>query len=285
VTNALGKPLSLGLLSHQIPDRIPGNAILPNPVPAIGSASFSSPILPTSGRAYTGLKSLTNDQPENPHSKPEQGKNNLKLLSNPDTATLPLKISLNSDYMITEYLKRGADGAVYEGFKIQDGIVDDGKPLIFKFYHGGEKSHLLNHAQRSYGEIAILKKLSRLEDFDHDELVSVMPKIPGESLFEKISKLFEDGNSKDILRLIERYLELPGNFTDTWGLVHFDVRPQNVIVDTAGEMHLIDFAYTVPLSKNSTEAKQQRLLDGLLARINVGLDEEDKLYKAIDEIV
>jgi hypothetical protein len=282
VTDALGKPLSLGLLGHQIPDRIPGNSILPNPVPAIGSASFSSPILPTSGRAFTGLKSLTNDQPENPQSKSEQGKNNLKLLSNPDTATLPLKISLNSDYMVTEYLKRGAHGAVYEGFKIKDGIVDDSKPLIFKVFSGGSYHHIPIDAYRN--EVQALSILSRLEECDEEQLIVIMDKLPGESLSMKLDGLFKNGpenlseeDDKLIYLLLEKYLNLSSDFIERYNLVHHDIRLDNVIVDDNGELHLIDFASTLPLSKDIRIAKYQRFLDYSKALKDLGIDQSGNL--------
>jgi serine/threonine protein kinase len=195
------------------------------------------------------------------------------LLSNPRSVSLPVIFNLKDrEYTVTEFVAQGSDGAIYGG-SYQDG--DETKEVIFKVYSGGAFYNAPGYPTNQYfkNEKNVLAKLGRLIDQDERNMILVMPKIPGISLNELVRNIRanmskDDEETQKILRgLLEKYLNLPGEFRKKWGMAHMDIHPVNVIVDNDGEMHLIDFAKTEEIKEGEQEYRLISNMDDLYAKI------------------
>jgi serine/threonine protein kinase len=187
---------------------------------------------------------------------------------------------ITKDYTITDFIARGADGAVYEGYD----HVNPQKKLIFKFYIGAFYSFMGYDALKDIflTEVWALKKISRLIDADYRNLVIVQPKIEGITLKEHLSNLV--GNNQDQYdETIKEYLTLAGKFRKQWNFIHGDVRPSNVIVDDTGKMHLIDFGRSRSISLDKLRRSFEEEVDDDIARKAISYDYEWSGFSSFDE--
>ena len=173
------------------------------------------------------------------------------------------------NYALTSFVCRGADGAVYEGY-------DTKNPkdlLIFKCYAGGFYWQLgYDTAKRIFDtEVWVLQRLSRLVNADRENLLSVQPKIEGISLEAYLSIVGLNNNiNKSHTQIKDEYLNLPGEFRKKWNLIHGNVRPSNVIIDSLGNMHLIDFGRSRTISTDERQRYFEEMVDDNLARKAIG---------------
>jgi RIO-like serine/threonine protein kinase len=176
-------------------------------------------------------------------------------------------------YTVTKFIAQGADGAIYEGY-YQVGYKTN--KVIFKAYTDNILfSHSENPKMEYFNnEKNALSKLGRLIDVDENNMMLVMPKISGSTLKEllhqiRTNMIEDDLYSQEILRrLLEKYLRLPKEFREKWGMAHMDIHPLNVMVDDKGDMHLIDFAKTKELKGNVQENGLDSNLDDLYAKLS-----------------
>lgn len=200
----------------------------------------------------------------------DSNQNNIvQSLSNPKTISLPMTLRLNREYTITGFVAQGADGAIYEG---SYQLGDEVKEVVIKIYLSGRFfKHFYPPLESFNNEKFALSKLGRLIEADETNLIVVMPKIKGIPLSEVIQKLrsnvSENDENQQILKgLMSKYLKLPAEFQNKWGLVHMDIHPGNVIVDEDGEMVLIDFSRSKPY-ENGQRDRLRANLDSLYAKL------------------
>ena len=195
------------------------------------------------------------------------------LLSNPRSVSLPMTFNLKDrEYTVTEFIAQGSDGAVYGG---SYQVGDETKEVIFKVYSGGAFYNAPGYPTKKYfnNEKNVLAKLGRLIDQDERNMILVMPKIPGISLHELVRNIRantseDDEETQNILRgLRAKYLKLPAEFRQKWGMAHMDIHPVNVIVDDDDEMHLIDFAKTEEIKGDEQENRVISNMDDLYAKM------------------
>jgi tRNA A-37 threonylcarbamoyl transferase component Bud32 len=178
----------------------------------------------------------------------------------------------NRKYTITNFIAQGADGAIYEGSYQAGGKTNE---VIFKAY----TDHILfshsDNPKMEYfnNEKNALSKLGRLIDVDEKNMMLVMPKISGSTLKELLlqirTNMVDEKKSREMLsHLLEKYLRLPQDFRQKWGMAHMDIHPLNVMVDDKGDMHLIDFAKTKELKGNAQDNGLDSNLDDLYAKLS-----------------
>jgi serine/threonine protein kinase len=234
------------------------------------------PPRPFAGRPLHLASGKPNDNFPHPYDDPVNNDNDL-LLSNPRTVSYPMSLNLeNRKYIITKFIAQGADGAVYDGY-YQDGNKTN--EAIFKVYTGGIFFNHPGNPKMEYfnNEKKALSKLGRLIDVDEKNMILVMHKISGTTLKDMLRKIQtsmteNDQDSQEVLKvLLQKYLRLPRDFRQKWGMAHMDIHPVNVIVDDAGDMHLIDFAKTRELKGNPQDNKLESNLDDLYAKLGAAI--------------
>lgn len=70
-------------------------------------------------------------------------------------------------------------------------------------------------------------------------------------------------------RLVHKYFDLFNQFHEKHGMIHNDIHPNNVIVNSDEELVLIDFGRTVPISNDPITAQAQKDFDTWLAESNI----------------
>jgi RIO-like serine/threonine protein kinase len=160
-------------------------------------------------------------------------------------------------YNISKFISRREEGSVYEGYDEEDVTKT---PVIVKFFEKVKfKMGYLNNEERA------LKRQSRLIKSDRRRYILVSKKINGSSLDTTILTLIQKKEFKKCTSLLKKYVGLPSDFRQKYKLVHGEAEPSNVIVDDDGELHLINFGSTVPISKVISTAKEQFLSDDFVA--------------------
>lgn len=191
-------------------------------------------------------------------------------------------------------------GSVYEGYFTSDKSKE--RIILKAFKHG----HYLRPHQSFLNEAAALEKLSRLLVSDVHNKIVVQKKINGELLGDVLAKCFKIGghnrykalskviSSQEPLsvkisdlfkeiedtfknklaeekyhRLLRKYWYLLDKFHTEFGMIHNDIHPNNVIVNSDEELVLIDFGQTVPISDDPITAQAQKDFDRLLAESNI----------------
>lgn len=192
-------------------------------------------------------------------------------LIEPTWNELPYVIHLGpkkeDEYMVEKYVGRGKQGIVYEGYRTSDPLMN---PVIIKSYLRNDNSE--NHFRN---EEFALEKQSRLIHSDPNHMVLVQTKIEGDTLASKITSLISNDQFAECDVLLDRYLSVPKTLRDRFGLVHNDAHPHNIIVDSNGVFHLIDFGETVPLSNNKRKSAIQVFDDDKLVDVCI------QVYKRI----
>jgi predicted Ser/Thr protein kinase len=238
----------------------------------------NNPVLPP--RPFGGHPlNLQSDKPNLNYPEPYKNfihNGNDHLLSNPKSVTLPMSLNMgNRKYTITKFIAQGSNGAIYEG---SYQVGDKTNEVIFKVYTGGIAYNLQYFLimrksppiiDSFNNEKNALSKLGRLIDVDDKNMILVMPKIAGSTLEDILDDLhsgttYDSLDSQDISKLLlQKYLRLPWEFREKWGLAHMNVHPGHVIVDDNGDMHLIDFSTAKELKEENAGAKNyNRVLSG-----------------------
>lgn len=160
-------------------------------------------------------------------------------------------------YRIAKFLSRRDEGSVYEGYDQED---ESKTPVTLKFFEKLKfRKGYFNNEERA------LTLQSRLIKSDRKRYILVSKKIDGTSLDNTVLELIQKKDFQKCISLLKKYVELPSNFRKKYRLVHGDAEPSNVIVDDAGELHLINFGSTIPISKVVSEAKKQFIDDDFVS--------------------
>lgn len=148
---------------------------------------------------------------------------------------LPAKIKIaKCDFIITRELGRGGYGVAFNGY-VQGVPQDD---LVIKLLFPNKP----NSRESFYNEIIALSKLKRLVLYDASVLVICQKKIKGTPLDLVLGSCQRGSELEKSLSV--KYMNLCQNFYDKYGLIHGDVRPENVIADKNQNLELIDFGMT-----------------------------------------
>ena len=171
-------------------------------------------------------------------------KNNDKILarlSRPGEVKFPTSVTLGkSEYQLTGFVAKGSDGAVY----LAHDVRNPDQPLMVKAMFSSDGSF-----ERERDALLVMKRLVAVDDA---HAIIVQPKIEGTGL----NTLLENTHDKRVLdRLTQDYGQLSQDFYKQWGLIHGDIRPANVIVDSTGKMHLIDYGQTIKAPADAYKAR------------------------------
>ena len=132
----------------------------------------------------------------------------------------------------------------------------DGRPIyhvgnraiVFKIRYRGRLMRLRGFAlpprhdiEKIYGE-ALLREELYLFKGEHGEWVDVIlePWIEGENLEHEVRKIYKKRDWAKLWHLSEAFDELAGRLLAE-PFAHGDLKPENIIVDPMGRLHLIDF--------------------------------------------
>lgn len=122
------------------------------------------------------------------------------------------------------------------------------RAIVFKIRHLGETLRLRCYTQppnrnleRLYGDTLYHEELFLLRGCCGEWVdVVVEPWIEGKNLEKQIRRAATAGEQRELFRLSQAFEELATNLlTEPWA--HGDLKPENIIVDPYGELHLIDF--------------------------------------------
>ena len=145
----------------------------------------------------------------------------------------PTRIAVqDQDYILFRILGKGAYGTAFRA----QSLPDDSIPLVVKIL----KKPIQQLKSELDMESATLDKLGRLIARDAQSGVLVQRYIKGTVLSHALAKM----DASLVPDLKTKYLKLSRDFLDQTGYIHGDVRPANVIVDSEGKLHLIDFGLT-----------------------------------------
>ena len=152
--------------------------------------------------------------------------------------------TLSGRYRIDELLGQGGMSAVY---KATDPNLK--RVVAVKLIH----SHLSSDpsfVQRFEGEAAAVASLRhqnivQVYDFNTDGGIyyMVLEFIPGETLQDRMKRLFEDGRHlsvEDTLKFTLNISDAVG-YAHQRGMVHRDIKPANIMLDVHGQAILMDF--------------------------------------------
>jgi serine/threonine protein kinase len=190
--------------------------------------------------------------------KPKDGRLRLPYL--PDNSLnswgndiLPNIVSVGINrYKISKFSGSGDEGKVFEGYDLSD---PQRESVIIKIFHPRSKN--MDFLISFLNEKRALWYQSRLIQADQKSQIIVSKKIQGKLLDKCINDLMINEEYEKVADLLYKYLDLLPWFRQTYHLVHGDAHPKNVIVDRDGNLHLIDFGFTVRLSNDSAVAKTQ----------------------------
>ena len=160
-----------------------------------------------------------------------------------------MRVSIgDSKFQLNKYLSHGLEGVVYEA----ESITNPGQKLVVKAIFWDQNSFR--------NEQNALRLMDRLVASDSKRMIIVQPRIEGTDL-ETLLKGHISGEAKE--DLLSKYYQLPQAFYNQWGLLHGDIRPANVIVDSNFNVHLIDFGRTIkaPTDKETLDALMKKEMD------------------------
>ena len=167
---------------------------------------------------------------------------------------LPAEIKItNWDFIFTSELGRGGYGVTYNCYV--KGVPQD--QLVIKLLFRSDQQ-----ARESfYNEIVALSRLNRLVVYDASAMVICQKKIVGIPL-DVLLQTCEFGSEFE-RSISVKYMSLAQNFYENYGLIHGDVRPENVIADLNHNLELIDFGMTrsaLILGSNTQSHLEQDIL-------------------------
>ena len=149
---------------------------------------------------------------------------------------------INNRYQIVDLLGRGGFGEVY---RIED-LYEHHKILALKKIR--TKSITKNTINVFKLEFKFLTSLThpnlvKVYNFDvdkeTDELFFTMEYIRGESLYENCKKSFNWENIENFMVQAARAI----SYIHSKGIIHYDIKPDNMLVDETGQLKLMDFGF------------------------------------------
>jgi hypothetical protein len=147
----------------------------------------------------------------------------------------PIEIKIGKrNCIITKELGRGGYGSAFSAY--MKGVPQD--HLVIKVLFP-EKT---DSRESFFNEIVALSQLKRLVVYDASQFVICQKKINGTPLDVVLSSCIRGSEQEKYLSA--KYVNLARLFYDKYGMIHGDVRPENVIVDENQNLELIDFGMT-----------------------------------------
>lgn len=145
---------------------------------------------------------------------------------------------------LVRLLGRGSRSAVYFG------VTRQGQPVAVKIF----PPHLKDYAEREYQNaqhlehprLASVKEKITLDD--HPALVSVYAK--GVTLFERYQKLPALTHERQAFLLTMSHVLDALAFLHSKGLVHRDIKPDNIMVEPDGSAKLVDYDLSGPIMED-----------------------------------
>ena len=163
------------------------------------------------------------------------GKLNWIRFNEIETKRFPIEIKIaKSSFIITNELGRGGYGVAFSGY--MKGVSQD--DLVIKLLFS-ESSY---SRESFFNEIVALSRLKRLVMYEAAQLVICQKKVNGTPLDIVLNSCRRGSELEKSLSA--KYMNLCQKFYDRYGLIHGDVRPENVIADENLNLQLIDFGMT-----------------------------------------
>lgn len=185
-------------------------------------------------------------------------------------------------YKIVEPLGTGIQGTVY---KVINPFPEKwpGKFLALKQFnptpgqlHRQRYDYTLEKNALMDMDASIFRDKQRLLDYDDAKMTLIIPFIAGQTLKDVMKHA---KHSEEYMAYKPAYDLLAGLFKRRFGRIHGDIRPLNVIVKPTGDLELIDFGMSLPLSlvPNPTfdAVKGQREWDLALLHIRAAQADND----------
>jgi serine/threonine protein kinase len=147
-------------------------------------------------------------------------------------------------YEIIEQLGRGGMGDVYKGYHPS---LDRHVAIKVLHHHLSEDKEFLPRFMREARAVASLRhpNIIQLYDFDieNDTYFMVMEYVNGGSLKTKKEKLFEESKLMNLTEVVELSQQIGSalDYAHGLGMIHRDVKPSNILLDTNGKAYLSDF--------------------------------------------
>jgi eukaryotic-like serine/threonine-protein kinase len=179
-------------------------------------------------------------------------------------------------FKLTELIAAGGMGAVYKAVdlrKVETGFLD---------CHVAVKVLAVQHQDFTRALALLQSEAHKLQHLPHPAIVRVMDcdrdgtlvfmtmeYLAGESLKSRLARRFPAGAPSDEVRRIVETLASALAFAHRNGIVHGDLKPENVIFTDSGEIKVIDFGISrlVPSPEaNTTLEHEQQELHGLTPR-------------------
>ena len=180
-------------------------------------------------------------------------------------AVLPIGYVLDDKYVITKVLGKGGLGIVYKATERQTGVEFAIKIVAPELVNDNDARNDLRkevaNAQRLTHQN--LLKINYLADSDATTYI-VMECIDGENLEEY--RLRKGGNIPvtDFLRIAPQVLAAL-DYLHEKGVVHCDVKPQNIMVTPGGEVKITDYGIARTIKEQLTQVAASQASAGTLA--------------------
>ena len=162
----------------------------------------------------------------------------------PNSLTSPVSFGLLGEYRLIELIGAGGLGEVY---KAEHRVMQ--RMVAIKLLH--ERRHLQSEmSQRFLQEIRLIAKLSHpniVTAFDagreSDRVFMVMELVDGESLADRIARLGPLSTAEAISVLRQTAIAL--EYAHARQIIHRDIKPGNLMVDSRGVIKVLDFGLAV----------------------------------------
>ncbi len=179
-------------------------------------------------------------------------------------------------YRIISEIYNGTKNIIYKAER-----ENDSKPVIIKLLKKEYPSPC--EIKRIKQEFELIKILDDIEGvikfydiFNMNNGVAViMEDINGESMINKINKI----NFISFLESAIRIITIIGKI-HKFNIIHKDIKPQNIVINSKGEIRIIDFGIAVQIKKENQEMINLNLIEGTLPYISP--EQTGRINRSVD---